>query len=211
MSSTPCLRADFFLLLVGLASTTVFSPGVSVLGLGDGGSGVHRGSGQLQGLADLQRAALVPGRSSARHLVGQNAQFLSQGPSAQPARWQPVLLSYGSCSLSSTFTMEWRKPAQCQHDLGSHLVSSPFLVWALRHVHFLLFFFLILFIYFLYSRFLLVIYFIPISVYMSIPIPQFITPPPPAPLLSPLGVHTFVLYICVSISALQTGPSVPFF
>ena len=31
------------------------------------------------------------------------------------------------------------------------------------------------------------------------------------PLLSPLGVHTFVLYICVSISALQTGSSVPFF
>ena len=28
--------------------------------------------------------------------------------------------------------------------------------------------------------------------------------------LSPLGVHTFVLYICVSISALQTGSSVPF-
>ena len=29
--------------------------------------------------------------------------------------------------------------------------------------------------------------------------------------LSPLGVHMFVLYICVSISALQTGSSVPFF
>ena len=32
------------------------------------------------------------------------------------------------------------------------------------------------------------------------------TLPPP----SPLGVHTFVLYICVSISALQTSSSVPF-
>ena len=31
------------------------------------------------------------------------------------------------------------------------------------------------------------------------------------PPLSPLGVHTFVLYICVSIFALQTGSSVPFF
>ena len=40
---------------------------------------------------------------------------------------------------------------------------------------------------------------------MSIPIAQFIPPPP----LSPPGVHTFVLYICVSISALQTGSSVP--
>ena len=28
---------------------------------------------------------------------------------------------------------------------------------------------------------------------------------------SPLGVHTFVLYICVSTSALQTHSSVPFF
>ena len=65
---------------------------------------------------------------------------------------------------------------------------------------------------FLYSRFLLVIHFIHISVYMSIPTSQFITQPPPThPHLSPLGVHTFVLYICVSISALQTGSSVPFF
>ena len=60
----------------------------------------------------------------------------------------------------------------------------------------------------LYSRFLLVINFIHISVYMSIPISQFITPPPLPPPLSPLGVHTFVLYICVSISALQTSSSV---
>ena len=34
---------------------------------------------------------------------------------------------------------------------------------------------------------------------------------PTLPRLSPLGVHTFVLYICVSTSALQTGSSVPFF
>ena len=73
------------------------------------------------------------------------------------------------------------------------------------------FFFCILFI-FLYSKFLLVIYFIHVGVYMSIPISQFIPPPPPpATPLSPLGVHTFVLYICVSISALQTSSSVPFF
>ena len=58
---------------------------------------------------------------------------------------------------------------------------------------------------FLYSRFLLVIYFIHISVYMSIPISQFIPPPPPTLPLSPLGVHTFILYIWVSITALQTG------
>ena len=47
--------------------------------------------------------------------------------------------------------------------------------------------------------FLLVIYFIHSSVSMSIPISQFITPPPPPPPppLSALGVHTFVIYICV--------------
>ena len=64
-------------------------------------------------------------------------------------------------------------------------------------------------VFFLYSRFLLVIHFKHISVYMSIPISQFITspPPPPSPPFSPLGVHTFVLYISVSICALQTGSS----
>ena len=41
------------------------------------------------------------------------------------------------------------------------------------------------FIYFLYSRFLLVIYFIHISIYTSIPISQFITPPPPRPATFP--------------------------
>ena len=41
----------------------------------------------------------------------------------------------------------------------------------------------ILFIYFLYSRFLLVIYFIHISVYMSIPVSRFIPPTPHFPTL----------------------------
>ena len=56
-------------------------------------------------------------------------------------------------------------------------------VWlVVLFIYFLLalfiYFFWILFI-FLYSRFLLVIHFIHISVYMSIPISQFITTPPP--------------------------------
>ena len=46
---------------------------------------------------------------------------------------------------------------------------------------------------------------------MSIPISQFIPPPNSPPPAFPLGVHTFVLYICVSISALQASSSVPFF
>ena len=49
-------------------------------------------------------------------------------------------------------------------------------------------------------------YFIHSSIYMSILISQFVPPP-----LPPRGVHTCVLYICVSTSALQMGSSVPFF
>ena len=41
--------------------------------------------------------------------------------------------------------------------------------------------------------------------------PNLPTPPtPPAPCFS-LGIHTFVFYVCVSISALQTRSSIPFF
>ena len=47
-----------------------------------------------------------------------------------------------------------------------------------------------------YSRLSLVIYFIHSRVYMSIPISQFIAPPPS------LGGYTFVICICISISAL---------
>ena len=59
-----------------------------------------------------------------------------------------------------------------------------------------------------YLFFFLVIYFIHISVYMSISISQLFPPPHPN---FPLGVHTFVLYISVSISALQTSSSETFF
>ena len=49
----------------------------------------------------------------------------------------------------------------------------------------------------LYSRSLLVIYFMYSSVYMSIPISHFI---PPLPF--PPDIHKFVFYICDSISVL---------
>ena len=52
----------------------------------------------------------------------------------------------------------------------------------------------------LYSRFPPAIYFTHGSVYMSIPVSQFIPPP-----LPPHRVHTSVLYVCVSIPALQIG------
>ena len=53
-------------------------------------------------------------------------------------------------------------------------------------------FYFILFYLFFIQQFLLVTYFIHISVYMSIPISQFIRPPPPLPRFSPLGsIHLF--------------------
>ena len=60
-------------------------------------------------------------------------------------------------------------------------------------------FFLVLFI-ILYSRFLLVIYFIHISVYMSIPISQFIPPPPLAtfPPWCPYVCSLLCLYFCLA-------------
>ena len=60
-----------------------------------------------------------------------------------------------------------------------------------------LFFFEFYCIYFLYSRFLLVICFIHISVFVSIPVSEFIPPPPPRRF--PLGVRTRVLYLCHSL------------
>ena len=63
----------------------------------------------------------------------------------------------------------------------------------------------------LYSKFQTVVYFIHNinSVFTSIPASQFLPPDSSPPL--PLGIHTFVLYICVSVSALQIRSSVPFF
>ena len=103
------------------------------------------------------------------------------------------------------------------------LYESPFRLLLIFFLSFFLFFFLLGYSCFtmllvstvqrselefpvLYSMFSLGICFIHISIYMSIPISQFIPLP-----LSLLGVHMFVLYVCVSISALQTGSSVPFF
>ena len=62
----------------------------------------------------------------------------------------------------------------------------------------LLFFFEFIF---LYSRFLLVIHFIHISVYMSIPFSQFITPPPPPRHFPPL------VSICLSICLFSASVS----
>ena len=76
---------------------------------------------------------------------------------------------------------------------------------------FFLFFFEFYFIYFFIQQVLMssILY---TSLYTCQPqSPNSSHPHPHPPLLSSLGVHTFVLYICVSISALQTSSSVPFF
>ena len=55
------------------------------------------------------------------------------------------------------------------------------------------------------GQFLLVICFTLCGVYMSIPVSQSISLSP-----SHLGIHTFVLYVCVSISALSISSSTSF-
>ena len=52
--------------------------------------------------------------------------------------------------------------------------------------------------FFLYSRFLLVIYFIHISEYMSIPISQFITPPLPFTAFPPWCPYVCSLHLCLN-------------
>ena len=74
------------------------------------------------------------------------------------------------------------------------MIKSPGM-W--NHFIFLNFWILFYFI-FLYSTFLLVIRFIHISVYMSIPISQFITPPPPPPCRFPTLVSIRLFSISVS-------------
>ena len=67
--------------------------------------------------------------------------------------------------------------------------------WSLDSFYY---YYLILFIYFLCSRFLLVIYFIHISVHMSIPISQFITPPPhPPTTFPPWCPYVCSLHLCL--------------
>ena len=69
---------------------------------------------------------------------------------------------------------------------SGHFPYSEYVSSVEQHVFFFLFWiFEFYFIYFLYRSFLLVISFIRISVYMSIPISQFIPPPPTLPPLSP--------------------------
>ena len=65
-------------------------------------------------------------------------------------------------------------------------------------IYFISFIFKIFKFIFLYNRFLLVIYFIHISVYMSIPISQFIPPPPPPPTsFPPWGPYICPLHLCL--------------
>ena len=109
----------------------------------------------------------------------------SRGSSRPRNRTQ---VSRVSCIAGGFFTGEpWGKPI-CTHisPLFYFLDFLPIQVTKEHGVEFSV----------LYRWFPLVICFIHSSVSMSIPISQFIPP------LSPLGVHTFVLYTSVSISAL---------
>ena len=73
------------------------------------------------------------------------------------------------------------------------------------------FFFILFYLFiFSYSRFLLLIYYAYQCIYVNPNLPIHPTTMTTSR-FPPLGVHTFVLYICVSISALHTGSSVSFF
>ena len=78
------------------------------------------------------------------------------------------------------------------------LPGSPFL--------FFFSFIFCLFIYFLISH----PFYTPQCIHVNPNLPIHHTTTPNPCRFPPLGVHTFVLYFCVSISALQTGSSVPF-
>ena len=93
------------------------------------------------------------------------------------------MLSVFSCAFWPSVCLLWR---------NAYLDLPPifWLSWFFKNF--------ILFIYFLYSRFLLVIYFIHISVYMSIPISQFIPPPPPRhPVFPPWCPYVCSLHLCL--------------
>ena len=102
---------------------------------------------------------------------------------------------------------------QCQPHLEASKAHDLFTTWASEIdrtlPNFFFFIFEFYFIYFFIQQVLISHQFYThqcIHVNPNRPIHHTTTTPP----LSPLGVHTFVLYICVSISALQTGSSVPF-
>ena len=89
-----------------------------------------------------------------------------------------------------------------KNDLKTMKSSSSFF-WpqTLKKYYLFLFFlnyFYYFYFYFLYSRFLLVIHFIHISVYMSIPIAQFSTPPPPPLCCFPCLVSIRLFFASVS-------------
>ena len=93
----------------------------------------------------------------------------------------------------------------CHSDLQEALINSVDWLQSLTISPLKTFFYPVsfLFTFFLYSRFLLVIYFIHISVYMSTPISQFIPPPSPPPPAFPCwcpyicSLH-LCLYFCLA-------------
>ena len=109
--------------------------------------------------------------------------------------------SYGSSIFSFLRNLHTVLPSGCtnlhSHQQCRRVLFSPH---PLQRLFFVEFFFNLIV---LYSRFLLVIYFIHISVYMSIPISQFIPPPPPTPAAFPpwcpyvCSLH-LCLYFCLA-------------
>ena len=111
------------------------------------------------------------------------------------------LLSCGMHAGSSSLIRDWTQ-APCIGSVESYPVdhqgSPQHIVLFLFCFIFVFVFFEFYFIYFLYGRFLLVIHFIHISVYMSIPISQFITPPPAPATFPPWCPYVCSLHLCLN-------------
>ena len=110
------------------------------------------------------------------------------------------------CSLYSFFPFPFKKNYWSIVDLCFVLVAAVQRIESVKHIHISTLFFRFFFLWIIrvlsrvscaLNRFLLNIYFIYSTIYLSIPISQFI---PPA--LPPLGNHKLVFYICDSISVL---------
>ena len=115
-----------------------------------------------------------------------------------------ILKAWHLLAVSQSHTwqvfLSWRKTKQ-HTPYGcptANFFSQFVLVYFLFFPYGLFFFFFnFILLIFLYSRFLLVIHFLHISVYMSIPISQFIPPPPPPPTCPPWCPYVCSLHLCL--------------
>ena len=126
----------------------------------------------------------------------------AQAPDAQAQQlWLTGLVA--PRHVGSSETRARTRVPRIVRQILNHCASreAPLLLFLSSHLEFLFFFIFEFYFIYLYSRFLLVIHFIHISVYMSIPVSQFITPAPPPrhfPPLVPICLY-YMIHILLGI------------